>query len=244
MSDQDQAPRPPRDTRPAHARDPREAEDEQPLDDDADVEEQFNHFWKTYGNYIFIAIASVGIITVGWQTWEYMGDQAAAQTSAEFAAAQSPQERLTFAENNAGKPLGQFALLELANEALASGDMALARDRYAELDRRGVSIDLRQRAALGLAAAQYALGEESDAVATWERVAANEDFLGATRAEALYQLSVYAYAQGNATGAFAYLDRLNAIELPGLWGSAATSLRDEIVDETGIGADETAADAG
>ena len=199
------------------------------LPPDADLEDRFNDFWKRHGVTIFLGIAIVAVVVVGYQTVHYLGERREAQIQAAFGAAlDDPTALLSFAQDHDGRSLGGMAYLILANRDYERGEFRQAVDHYAMAAQSLAGTPVAVRASLGEGMALLKLENYDAAEEKLRELSGDLAAREIIRAEAAYHLAVSYWQRGDMTALARALDRVEDMENSGFWGFRAMQLRDRI----------------
>lgn len=218
---------------PAAGRRPDDDEEEE-LPPDADIEERFNDFMKRNGPAIFAAIVLAGLIVIGVQGYQYMGERAQAIAQEDYQAAETREDKIAFAENNEKFQLAGIAYLEAADSYFDESDFANARQYYSEAERVLSPGPFRGRARIGSGLSSLLMGETDEGNAVLNQVANDVQLLDQIRAEAAYHLAVSEWEVGNYEGVQLALDTIHALDRPGFWESRALDLEERIPELAGL----------
>lgn len=185
-------------------------------------------FWQKNRKTILTAIMVGLIIVVGLQLSRIVSVRRQAAISEDYAAAETDEARLEFAESHRGHPLAGAAFLTLADGAYAQGDYNEAAELY---ESAAGSLDipaLAFRAQLGQAVSLIQSGLNSKGEPLLEALAADEGATETIRAEALYHLASLALGAGDPEVAVGFLDQIEELAPVGVWANRASSLRNTI----------------
>lgn len=197
------------------------------LPPDADIEDRFNDFWKKNGPAIFGVIALIAVVVVGYQVYDYLQDRKADRLSSEFNTLETPEEKLNFAERNAGGHLASLAFIEIADYAYAAENFTDAVERY-EAALPGLEGNpISGRARLGAAMARLRLGDANAAVLL-DQLARDPGVLDPIRGEAAYLLAATQLAEGQTAEARRALDLLGTLDNAPQWQQRGLQLESQL----------------
>lgn len=184
---------------------------------DHGAEDALFEFWQENRNRL-IGLAVLVIVGTGafFGLKAYRLQQEAALQTA-FLEAASAGTLAEFAEANAGTPLGGFAALRVAADAVADDQVGEARAWYEKAVTGLAGEPLEGKAKLGLAAAAYRLDDAATARTLWAALADDPTEERAVRTEALYLLATDAYTTGEAEAGSTWTDRLVEIDPQSPW---------------------------
>lgn len=195
------------------------------LPPDADLEERFNDFWKKNGPGIFGGIAIGAVVVVGIQLFQYMGEQKEASIREAFAAADTLEAKVSFAEAHPDHELAGLAHLQVADVRYDEGRFAEAAESYAASARSFTDPTLVSRALLGQGMSLLRTGQGESGRALLEAVAMDATALDQTRGEAAYHLAVSYWEMGQIEQAIDATGMIQGLDAP-FW-----SYRGELLGE-------------
>jgi hypothetical protein len=197
------------------------------LPPDADMEERFNDFWKKNGPGIFGGIAIGAVIVVGIQLFQYFGEKKEDSIREAFAASNTIEEKISFADEYGDHQLAALANLQVADARYEEGAYADAADSYAEAAKGFDDPTMASRALLGQGMSLLLSGSLDSGRALLEVVALDTTALAQTRGEAAYNLAVTYWEAGDLERVAEITDIILELEAP-FWVFRANSLRDRL----------------
>jgi hypothetical protein len=214
---------------PTHPVDPREGDDRNLVIVDqsfaeADLEDKAWLFWERSRHLLFWLIGLVCVGALGWAGWNFYQKQALASAQAAYLQATDPAALLAFGHANADLPLGRVALLQGADGLYSKGQYKDAAAAYGDAATAWAGDPLSQRASLGRALSLLQGGDATAGQQALEDLAGNLTVPDNFRAEAGYYVAVLSLQAGDATGARAWIDKVQALPGAGAWGRQANDL--------------------
>ena len=160
-------------------------------------EDRVTLYWNENKEFVTGCILVLLIAVIGYQGMRIVKDSMAAKIQSEYATADSNNTLENFVDAHAGKPLGGFASLRIADEAYTEGDYEKAFEFYT----LAVSSELEDpvlagRAHIGQAFALYNKGKTDEGLTKLNSITTDTSLSDAIRVEAAYHLAVNAYAAG------------------------------------------------
>ena len=188
---------------------------------EADLDDRAWLIWERYKKAILIGGVSLFVAGVAAILWNSLRASHAESVGAEYNAATTPADKMSFAEKNRGEALAVFAALEAADDAYKGGDLKTAGARYAgAVDlanaARPVPRVLLARAVVGRAVCGLRSGD-AGAEKQLADVAEDKAQTDGLRAHAFYLLSQNACGAKNFAAAKKYLDRIDLLQDAGPW---------------------------
>ena len=163
---------------------------------EASFEDRLLLFWDKYQKPLIFAATLFLAVIVIWQVIGYVGERMEAKIRAEYAALETSEERLAFAQQRSGHKLSAVAFLELGDEALAEENFSTASEHYRHARERLGNHPFAGRAALGEAFATWQGGDTTNARRLMEAVSAERRYLTAFREEAKLMLAMLKVSEG------------------------------------------------
>lgn len=191
-----------------------------------DLEDQLYMIWEKNKGLILGGVGFVFAVFFGFQGMQYFEKSAVSGQQERYQAADTPSEKLAFAEDDSGEPLAGLAAKELADDAYAEGNFAQAEALYRDAATSTIA-PLKDAATLGMAIAQQAQGNLSDAKTTLESLANSET--AANAAEAQYRLALIAKEEGDLETARSLIEAIP--DEAQFWKARARSLEQELPSE-------------
>ena len=195
---------------------------------ESSVEEQLLVYWNRHKNQIVLGVGVAVILIIGFQVTKWWSAKSVSDRSEAYASASDDSQKEAFADDHSGTDLGGVAYLELADGAYTEGEYASAVSYYEKAFSAFDMIEFKQRAHLGLAMSRLQAGEESNASKDLEAIANNAEYPDAARGEALYQLSVIDWQNGDFVSMLAHQDRIDGLANAGNWQGKALQLQNSI----------------
>ena len=219
----------------AKPKDPSQSEDKQgtfqKLDEayaESSMEEQLLVYWNRHKNQIVLGVGVALILIVGYQLSAWWSAKSVEDRGQAYAEAADAGQKQAFADKHSGTDLGGLAFLELADKAYTDAEYSKAVGLYEQAFSAFELTEFKQRAHLGLAMARLQAGEEANAVKDLEAVANNAEYPDAARGEALYQLSVIDWQNGDFESMLAHQDRIDGLAYASHWQGKAMQLQNSI----------------
>jgi hypothetical protein len=206
----------------------RARDEESELPPDSDLEDRFNHFWKTHGNTIFAAAAIAMVVVLGVQVYDYMKARAVAAKQADFVAAMENDDLEAFASEYSGQTLGGIATLKVAHKFYEEENFIEARNRYEAAAKTLSGTPFFERARLGAAMSRLLGGDAQGGSMDLGSIASNAAFTDPTRAEAAYNLALHYWEQEDYTAMETAIEQILTLSSPGMNGARAERLRERI----------------
>lgn len=206
----------------------RAREEDSELPPDSDLEDRFNHFWKTHGNSIFATAALAMVVVLGVQIYDYLQGRALASKQAAFAQAVETGQLAEFAESYTGEALAGVALLKVAHGLYAEEKFAQALESYQTAAESLGNTPFYERAILGAAMSRLLAGDKAAGSMELGAIAANPVFKDPTRAEAAYNLALHHWQNEDFTAMNAAIDQILTLSSPGMSGMRAERLRERV----------------
>ena len=98
---------------------------------EADLDDRAWLLWERYKGAFLVAAIIAFVAGVGFIGWRSFNDSHRQSVGADYDLAETPELKMSFAEQNQGEPLAAVAALEAADDAYAKKDYKTAGDRYA-----------------------------------------------------------------------------------------------------------------
>lgn len=195
---------------------------------ESSVEEQLLVYWNRHKSQIVLGISVVVVLIIGFQISKWWSAKAISDRGQAYAEASDDAQKQAFADDNSGSDLGGIAYLELADSAYSEAEYSSAVSLYEKAFKAFEMIEFKQRAHLGLAMSRLQAGEEGNASKDLQSIADNAEYSDAARGEALYQLSVIDWQNGDFVSMLAHQDRIDGLVNAGNWQSKALQLQSSI----------------
>ncbi len=193
---------------------------------EADVEDKVWLFWeRNKGTLIGGSLLAI-IAVLGVEGYRYSQRQAEINLQKDYQQAVTETELASFGNAHAAKPLGAFALLEAADDKYEVGDFSEAASLYGQSAVNLIGTPFYGRALLGEAMALIKSGQADTGASKLSQLADDSGALDATRAEAAFNLSLLALAQGNYPEANQWVEKVHTLSADSLWDQRAQSLAD------------------
>jgi predicted negative regulator of RcsB-dependent stress response len=201
------------------------------LDDayaESNLEDQLLVYWNRHKNQLLTVVTVAFLVIVGFQLTKWWRAKSISDRTEAYAEATDDSGKEAFADKFSGTDLGGVAFLELADKAYTDGDFAGAIPLYKKALDSFDMVEFKQRAHLGHAMALFQAGKESEAIKDLEVIANNAQYPDAARAEALYQLSVVDWKNGDFDAMLKRHDRIADLASAGNWQAKASQLQNSI----------------
>lgn len=191
---------------------------------DADLDDRFWLIWERY-KLVFLG-AAIGLFVLGLASiaWVSLRDSKTQRLGAEYLAAKTPEDRMTFAELRRDEPVGALAALEAADASYAKGDYKEAANRYgraatfAESASAGDRTVL-NRALIGAAVSEIRSGDSASGVKHLGEIAGNLGRDASVRSHANFLLAEEACGRRDFVAARGFLDAIDRLGAEGWVGS-------------------------
>lgn len=217
------------------SKDPSNSDDKQDTFDKLDeayaessVEDQLLVYWNRHKNQIILGVGVAVVLIVGYQVSQWMSAKSVADRGQAYSEASEGSEKESFADKHSGTDLGGVAYLELADKAYTDSEFSSAVSFYEKAFKAFEMTEFKQRAHIGLAMSRLRGGEEANAAKDLEAIADNADYPDAARGEALYQLSILDWKNGDYVSMLSHQDRIDGLENAGNWQGKALQLQSSI----------------
>ena len=195
---------------------------------EASLEDKLYLLWEKYSSWIVAGIVAIFVGLILYFAMEYLAERREAAIQAEYAAAETMEQKSVFAHDHSGHRLAGTAALEVADYRFEAEAYEEAAEYYAlaaESLRRHV---LHGRARLGQAMALIMLDRPDEARAVLSELSADEEVLLAIRMEAAYNLASLAFERGDYDLVRETAARIEEEDVMGFWSGRATSLVEDI----------------
>ena len=195
---------------------------------ESSMEDQLLVYWNRHKTQIVLGVGVAVILIVGYQVSQWMGAKSVSDRSQAYAEASDDSQKEAFADEHSGTDLGGIAFLELADAAYTEGEYSKAVSLYEKAFKAFDLTEFQQRAHIGLAMARLQAGEEANAAKDLEAIADTAEYPDAARGEALYQLSILDWKNGDFVSMLAHQDRIDGLVNAGNWQGKALQLQGSI----------------
>lgn len=206
----------------------RPADVDSTLPPDADLEERFNDFWEKNGTFIFGAIIAVAVIILGYQMYQWLTEISEQKTRDAYAAVESSEELIAFAEDNDGHALSGLAYMELANRRYAAEDYTQAAAHYQRAAEILKDSPTAGRARIGGAMAQLLGSNPQSGTQALRDILGDNSLLSGLRAEAGYNLALHLWRDDNFSSMEEVISQVEMLQESGLYGQQVMQLRQRI----------------
>jgi predicted negative regulator of RcsB-dependent stress response len=191
-------------------------------------EEWLEIFWERNRGFITLLCAFITLGIVAKYGWDYYGAAREANLQQAYAAAGTPDQLKKFVEEHPNNELTAVAELRLADQAYAAGQIAEARDGYAQVTAAIAPGPLAARARLGLGMSQIQSGQTAEGEATLRGIADDASQFQGARSEAIYQLASLAAASGQADDVQKYSAQLIQLDPNSPWTERVFALEGDL----------------
>lgn len=181
---------------------------------DADLDDRFWLIWERYKLVFLGGAAGLFVIGLGAIAWVSLRESKAQRLGAEYLAAKTPEDRMTFAESHRDEPVGALAALEAADAAYAKADYKEAAARYGRAAAFSASASagdrtVLNRALIGAAVSEIRSGDTASGVKHLAEIAANPGRDAAVRSHANFLLAEEACGRRDFAAARGFLDAID-----------------------------------
>jgi predicted negative regulator of RcsB-dependent stress response len=182
-------------------------------------------FWEKNRGFI-LGMCAVALLTIVLREgWQYYSTQHEAGVQEEFARiADQPGKLAAFADANSGHALAGVALLRLADDKYAAGDLTGAAAAYTKAIGALKNEALLGRAKLGAAMCQINGNDKAAGEAALRTLSADATLLKGVRAEATYHVASLAAAAGKSDEVKKLVEQISRIDPTSSWSQRATLL--------------------
>ncbi len=195
---------------------------------EAGFEDRMYLFWEKYSTVIIALIAATFVGIILYFTMLFLAERREAAIQAEYAAAETTEQKETFARDHSGHRLAGAAALDIADLRYNEEDYEQAAEWY------GLALEsldghpLYGRAGLGKSVSYILLGRTEDAGRVLSDLADNEEVLLAVRMEAKYTLASLAFEAGDYDRVRSLAESIEGEDMMGIWSGRARRLVDDI----------------
>ncbi|MCC5788898.1 MAG: tetratricopeptide repeat protein [Opitutales bacterium] len=176
---------------------------------EASFEDRMNLFWQKYQGPLIVGGVLIVLCIVGWQVMGFVAERMDQRIRGEYAAIETTEDRLHFAQHRSGHLLSGIAYLELGDEAFAKEEFADAVEFYRQAANRLEEHEIRDRAQFSLAMALVENENFEEGRAELENLLDRAGALSVFREEARLALAVLLADDGQTDQA---ISRLKEIE--------------------------------
>lgn len=195
---------------------------------ESNMEDQLLVYWNRHKNQIVLSVGAAIILIIGFQLSNWWSAKSVADRGQAYAEASDDAQKEAFADSHSSTDLGGAAYLELADNAYTEGEFSSAASFYEKAYNAFDMIEFKQRAHLGLAMSRLLAGEEGNATKDLQAIADNAEYPDAARGEALYQLSVIDWQNGDFQSMLQHQDRIDGLANASNWQGKALQLQSSI----------------
>jgi len=191
----------------------------------AGVSEDVYRFWKENGSRIITYSVVALVAFLGVQAWKQYAVSHEVAIREAYAALETTEAKLQFAQSHKGHALAGYAFLTAAKETYEKGDYLKAAQYYATAAKALENPQLESLALLGEASSLKEAGEIDKAVSALDLIASNETFAEGIRAEAMFKRIIIALENGQNDVVDDYTAKLEAIDNTQIWAQRLESIK-------------------
>lgn len=172
---------------------------------EASFEDRLNLFWEKYQGPLIAGGVLIILAIVGWLVMGFVADRMDQRIRNEFAAIETTEDRLHFAQHRSGHMLSGIAYLELGDEAFADEAFADAVEFYREAVNRVGEHHIRDRVQFSLAMSLIEDGNIEEGRAELENLRDRAGALSVFREESRLALAILKADEGQTDEAITLL---------------------------------------
>ena len=177
---------------------------------EASFEDRLRLFWEKYQGPLIVGGVLIVLGIIGWQVMGFVAERMDQRIRNEYAAIETSEERLDFAQHRSGHLLSGVAYLELGDEAFEEENFGEAIEFYREALNRLEEHEFRDRAQYSLAMSLVENGDLQEGRAELENLRDRTGALSVFREEARFALAILLADEGETEQAIAMLEEIEA----------------------------------
>jgi len=180
-------------------------------------EDRVRMYWMENKGFITGCITVLAVVVIVFQGMRIYAEHSKSSVRAEFNQAAEEGRLEQFARDHAGKELGGFAALRVADEKYEAGEYESAAELYGIAAEALADTVFAGRARLGHAFAVFQSGDTEAGIAELNAIAADSSLADPLRAEAAFHLAVEADVEGRDEAFEDYARQIREMSGAGTW---------------------------